>query len=715
MFLNLAMLAGIGAAVIPLVIHLLARARHREVEWGAMMFLEGAAAPQSHAARLKQWFLLGLRMVMVGVLAGALARPILRSGQGGGAGDAPASVVIVLDQSFSMGCEEAGRTRFDKAREAVLQILAGLRKGDEVALVLAGERVESRDPTSNLQTVAREVAEIQVSGGAADFADAIIEAQRLLARMAKPNREIYIVCDRQAGSWQRLLAEPQHARWLNDPRTPARCSIVPVGGEEGDNVAVMSLDLAESVAVRNHPAEVEIGLRNFGTSPRVGMDLALSVTNPWGAVKQIKTLPVTIPGGGQTAIRIPVTFEQGGSHVVAAHINAPGLEADNRLESAIDVIEPVEVLIASGSEVGTEIRRESFFLRLALAPFKSGQKRGADPAVVTIKSVEEWPAADLGKYHVIILANLPQITADQARALEQRVYEGAGLIIAPGNLVRVDNFNAMLYRDGQGLSPARLDAPVSADGSEATGLLGMELTHPIFRFRRGTDPLPGAVIGRYFPVNPRPADARVLGTYSSGRPFLIEGPRGRARVLLVTTPLDADWNMMPLYPFYLPFVQSMVRYAAAPALPPRNLLPGQALLASFEAAVEEVRLERGGERLRDIAITGGGTQVRFEDTTRPGVYRLSARLQMPGNPTRILHYTVAAPREESDLSPLLPEQWNQLRAMSFGMMNPAQEAISRSVASQRSGSELWLPLLLAAIGLGLCEQFLARWWGREAA
>jgi hypothetical protein len=294
--------------------------------------------------------------------------------------------------------------------------------------------------------------------------------------------------------------------------------------------------------------------------------------------------------------------------------------------------------------------------------------------------------------------------------------------------VRVENYNAVLYRDGQGLMPARLEPPVSSAGSEATGLLGMELGHPIFRFRRGTDPMPGAVIGRYFPTMVRPADARVLGTYTSGQPFLIEGPRGRGRVLLLTTPLDADWNMMPLYPFYLPFVQSMVRYTAAPALPPRNLAPGEALLASFDAPIEDVRIERGGERLSGIAITAGGTQVRFEDTTRPGVYRLSARVKSPGSPgspgsaasagspTRVLHYAVAAPREESDLTPLLPEQWDQLRnGLGMSILNPGAQPLSRTIAAQRSGLELWLPLLMMALGLGLVEQILTRRWGREAA
>jgi hypothetical protein len=45
MFDHPIMLAGLGGAVIPLVLHLLGRARYRSVEWGAMMFLvEGPSA-----------------------------------------------------------------------------------------------------------------------------------------------------------------------------------------------------------------------------------------------------------------------------------------------------------------------------------------------------------------------------------------------------------------------------------------------------------------------------------------------------------------------------------------------------------------------------------------------------------------------------------------------------------------------------------------------
>src|SRR5438477_8379358 len=164
MFLNPTMLAGLGGAAVPLVLYLLARARYRDVEWGAMMFLE-ARDPRSGAiARMKEWILLLTRMALVGLIAIALARPVIARKWAGQEGRVTA--VIVLDRSYSMGFEEAGRSRFARAREAVLQILAALRKGDEVALITVGEKVVAAEPTANLQTVAGEVAEMEVLSGA---------------------------------------------------------------------------------------------------------------------------------------------------------------------------------------------------------------------------------------------------------------------------------------------------------------------------------------------------------------------------------------------------------------------------------------------------------------------------------------------------------------------------------------------------------------------
>ena len=75
MFLKPLMLAGLGAAVIPLALHLLSKARYRSVDWGAMMFLEQSRRRTAQSTRLKQATLLLLRTAIIVALALALAHP----------------------------------------------------------------------------------------------------------------------------------------------------------------------------------------------------------------------------------------------------------------------------------------------------------------------------------------------------------------------------------------------------------------------------------------------------------------------------------------------------------------------------------------------------------------------------------------------------------------------------------------------------------------
>jgi hypothetical protein len=277
------------------------------------------------------------------------------------------------------------------------------------------------------------------------------------------------------------------------------------------------------------------------------------------------------------------------------------------------------------------------------------------------------------------------------------------LIIAPGNFTRVDNFNSLLYRDGLGLSPAKIDPPAPGDGSRATALLGLELGHPIFRFRRGSDPLPGAVIGRYFPSTPRQGESRVLATYASGEPFLIEGPRGRGRVLLVTSPLDGDWNTLPLYPFYLPFVQSTVRYVCGVSAGSRNLLPGDVIAMSFDESMEQIQAWRNDEKLN---VGEDRTQVRVTDT-QPGVYRIEAK----GRNGRVVHFVVQSPRGESDLTPLSSDQWQKLEQnLGFVRVDMDRQNLGPVLVAERRGRELWLELVVIALVLGVAEMALARMW-----
>lgn len=711
MFINTIMLAGIAGAALPLVVHLLSRARVKTVDWGAMMFLEEGRGTQEHAARLKQWTLLLLRMATVAILAIAMARPIAVGSWAGPAG--PLTAVIVVDTSASMAQPtDGGRTRLDAAREAVLRILSNLEKGDRVSLVLAGSgsRTANVAPSADLQAVAARAAELKPGSGAADIAAALNDAAAVLERHGGANAHLYLVCDTQSTSWKGA-DEPFRSAWRRRTTRNGRAlpfDVVTVGDARlSENVAIESITLISPPAIAGLTAEIDVTVRHFGASPRSQLPLVVS-----SAKGELFSGTIDLTAGATASVTVPVRFDAPGQQMLTAQITSGTLAYDDRLQHVIDVVPPVRVLIISGDEFGGggSFRGESDFLRTALAPFAALKRAAAvDPARVTVLPIDKWINAQIDNADVLVLANIAELTPQQVRSVESFVYAGGGLLVAPGGTSRPESYNRTLFRDGAGLLPASLAGPFA---EQPTSLLGIELAHPIFRFLRGRpDPIPSAVVARYFAAIPRPG-AAVLASYVTGQPFLIEGNYGRGRVLLMTTTIDADWNTLPLSSFYLPFAQSTVRYLAAAAMPQRNLAPGQELRARFTDAPEDVRatVTRPGGRRSVLQASGyeGNYEVTTTDTDIPGVYTVRATV---GGQDRVERFVVRPPLDESDLRPLDESQWVQLqRSLAFQRINPNARAILPASVAGREGRELWLPVLLIAFALVAAELMLTRFW-----
>lgn len=815
-FSNTILLFGLAGAVVPLVLHLLSRARYQSVEWGAMLFLDGTESRQQHNARLSQFMLLAVRMAMVGLLAIALAGPVLQhwspdvnaTGAAlrlamrgellciGGAVACGAAVVgvaflagaaikrsglrwwqtlhllaavaagvglvsasrraahwqgevrnyqalqaqappaqpadgalrsrvdaaIVLDCSPSMDFEENGHTRFSVAQGAAKQVLAGLHRGDRAMLMLLGQRQSDADlePTADLQSIADRIEAAHVGHDAADIAQALLKARQVLDRDGHIARDLYIVADRQALSWRGVDDYFMSNAWPDAAHAggPAtRIFFVPVGNSDADNVAVESIELVTAPAIVGQPAQIAIGIRNYGATPRAALPLAVSVNG-----RPVFETTISLPPDRIARVLAPVqraAFTSAGSQVITAEVKSSGYTDDDRLESVVEAIEPIKVLVLSGDEWQEspgQFRSESDFLKLALAPFQAAAQKGADPCKVDVLPAEQWPDVDLKKYQVLVLANIERFTDAQSRAIEQYVYGGGGVLIAPGSLSRAGNYNDQLWREGSGILPAQLEDATSADGADATSIVGYDPSSPVFQFLHDRPELMlSATIGRYFPADATTADAHVLAWYTSGSPFLIESRAGRGKVLLMTTSLDADWSTLPLSNFYLPFVQSAVRYLAAGTLPSRDVRIGEPINVTFDDILSDsatIELPDGSQRQVPIAQFGAGSELHFTDTRDPGIYRVHVRDQKGD---RVLAFAARAPRDESDLTQLTEKQWARLEeGLHVRRIDPTERPVAAAVAGDRDGYDLAPWMLAGALLLGAAELGLARYWSRDA-
>src|SRR5262249_57556415 len=103
-FIQFGMLGALATLAIPIIIHLMFRARARQVDLGTLQFLKVVLRDHARRRRLRRWLLLPFRLPSMALIAFLFARPYMLATE-----PAPGErlVVVLLDRSASMGLHGA--------------------------------------------------------------------------------------------------------------------------------------------------------------------------------------------------------------------------------------------------------------------------------------------------------------------------------------------------------------------------------------------------------------------------------------------------------------------------------------------------------------------------------------------------------------------------------------------------------------------------------
>src|SRR5439155_25432458 len=96
------MMAALGLALSPIVIHLINRRRYQRESWAAMDFLLAAHQTTKRRMRLEHWMLMAVRCLVVLLLGMTVARPFMSGTALASLGQPRCDRVIVIDDSLSM-------------------------------------------------------------------------------------------------------------------------------------------------------------------------------------------------------------------------------------------------------------------------------------------------------------------------------------------------------------------------------------------------------------------------------------------------------------------------------------------------------------------------------------------------------------------------------------------------------------------------------------
>ncbi len=234
-----------AALSIPILLLYMLKMRRREVWvsstllWRRLLRDREANTPWQ---RLRRNLLLLLQLLALAFLVLALARPYLLTRT-----PVAGSVVILLDGSASMQATDVDPTRFEAARQAALEIVAGLGPNDVATVVLVGPqpRVLSA-ATTDRAALRRALEEARPTDGPADWEAGFALAAGLAAGVPEPR---FV-----------LLSDGAVPKDL--PPLPGEVRFLRMG-ERDDNLAVLALAVREG----STGPQALLRVANFGAEP----------------------------------------------------------------------------------------------------------------------------------------------------------------------------------------------------------------------------------------------------------------------------------------------------------------------------------------------------------------------------------------------------------------------------------------------------------------
>ncbi|NQV28741.1 MAG: BatA domain-containing protein [Rhodopirellula sp.] len=672
------LLGGLVLAGIPILIHLLHKRRYVQVDFAAMRFLIEATRKRARRTRIEQLILLVLRTLVLALLVLALARPHFETGGGLLTGDQPVHRIVVVDTSFSMqlaeeamelqpgqNSESDSGTGIEKAREAVRRLVENGRRGDAWNLV----RIAGREPFGiinqvafNAEAVLEEVAALTATDSTGDLAGTFETVLTMLKQAPEiPRKEVVFVTDFQASMWA-PESSTQKSRLRELARKTgamARVSFVNAASIGVRNLAVTGLEMETGAAASDQVTSFRSTVRNFGESILRGQVVELLVDG-----RLVDTRRVDLPPGIDVPTSWSHTFREAGEFRVEVHLQDDALPVDNRRWLAVPVREELTVLLVDGTPSGRDRESATFYVSRALDPSTLEDASGAFVRPTTIAE-GELPSVSLAQYDVVVLCNVGLLTEPEATVLESFVRSGGGLVILPGDRVNADSYNQRLFRDGQGILPARLgEVKVVENREDVLTFDARGFEHPLVRVFRGN---PGAglestMTQKYVALTP--TESATVGLwFSDGAPALVESSVGTGRVILAATSADDRWGTWAIWaPSFVPIMNEMVLHSVSGRWKNRQLSVGDPILTTWPARVFDmpvtVRSPVGPEVALTLQDSGNVVAVAFDQTDKAGVYELN--LGSPLNRKEL--YAVNVDVAESDL---VPADWQTLQSELF--------------------------------------------------
>jgi hypothetical protein len=716
-FLNPAILWALAAVSIPVIIHIFNLKRTKKIEFSTLMFLKEIQQSKYKKIKLKQLLILLCRIAFVILLVLMFAKPFTKGFLGTTGEKARSSVLIILDDSFSMQSRETSGNTFDNAKAKVTETLNILDPNDEVFFT-AVSQVNRLDRNMLYKDVTRlrdTLALLKTSDVTKSMNEVLFFAKEILRSASHSYKEVYIFTDGQKSFIE-------NANVISDglkPDEQTKLNIVLIGSRTPNNLSVDTLNTVTKIFEKNKPVKIKASVNNHNNFNVLNKSVIIS----FGSYKDEKA--IDIPANSTVDVEFIINpgvtgFAGGFIELIQNEISDDEISSDNKQFFSFFVPEKITLLLVSN------FPNDLQYINLALSSSEElmkdslGNRLSSGSKYFEIKQVSagELVNENLNNFNAVLIANKSQFSQGESQKLKAHIEGGGGVIIYPGSVSTAESFNSQLMRE--------LDLPLvnGSFGNDNTSYAfdKIDFQHPIFEgiFKQGSNqkniniesPSVRAGLNLSTGQNSIP-----LITLNNEKSFLVEYSKGKGRLLLFAVSPDMNSSDYPTKNLFSPITVRSILYLA-------NINNIKPAVTGKDYFIDLNTIERSGDpadnpetdtisitvlndaKLNDqIYISGTNVLLNLKNKTnftanyellRGNIlYRFPANFEKPESETTKLDDKALVFYFEDRLK------------IEANVIKP-QETISASILELRTGKDIWHYFLLAALLFIIIEYFLAR-------
>ncbi|MBI4861681.1 MAG: BatA domain-containing protein [Candidatus Riflebacteria bacterium] len=674
-------LLGLGAALVPLLLHIIHTRRIRKVQFSTLHFLKMIHRQRSLRIRLSRLLLLLARMGMVALICCAFAQPYFTSPTFAYLNPGPRLVALVWDNAGSTRATDGRQTVMERMRTMADAFLSTLAARDTLVVVTTSP-----------------VARVIYRGGARDFDPARLPGATASsgdrARAVEMVQEAYRTTS-SIETWLAIFSDFRKAAWPQELTRSAKANKValfPAALHAYHNWGISRVEVTPPAVAVGEPVVLTITLNYFSTGEQRSTSLGVKVDG--------KVLDNRIMAASVEPIRTQLALSglKEGLHRITLSLSPDALGLDNDRQTQVRVLPHRRILIVNGKKRATPAQDEGYFLRRVVGT-PTSPRRGFQ----TREIFELTEGEDLTEHQLVVLAGVKTISPQVSKKLSRYVSDGGAVLVFLSENVDPASYNAsVLPWFGFELS-RRVEQGGALKVAEGVAGPLEEILDPTF--------WQSVAVDRYYLLTRKAKLEGVLApvVLPDGTPALSVSTLGAGTAVLVNTSAGTESGDLPLHPIYPALVSACSRLSTGAGL--EQYPAGQRIVFSLgESDLEALlSIQAPDGKLTALKPSHGSTslQVVFDDTHRPGIYHFVRRAKQHARTTPFL---VVPPSQESDLT-TIPAAELVTRFPGALVSEPGRRASNAAAVRVTAFLTLADILIFLAIALVIVELFLV--WDLE--